>query len=288
VDVERPASSRGRRPATSDGRRTSLAATLVRAWAERFARNNLLTYASAIAFQLLIAGAALAFLAVALLQPLGLVHVWTRSVAPTLASHLPATWFVALRWSVERETSASPLAPVLLGTALSVWEVSGAVRAAMGALNRIYETRETRGLVRRFLVSLLLAVAVALLAIVAAFVWTAGFGLASIADWPLRLAAVALLCWAMLTLIVLVAPARRQPWHWVSVGSLGNVAAWLALSAVYGVWISRVVRFGSVDGALTAVISTTGYLYACAVTFLVATQLDQMLREGGLDAALGR
>ncbi len=260
----------------------------VSVWSACFRENNLLTYASAIALQLLVALAALIFLAVALLRPLGAQGTWLHTVEPALASRLPVEWMGALIWSVRHELTASSPGLIVFGALVAIWEVSGAVRAVMGALNRIYGVDEERSLVRRFGVSFALALAVSVLAVAAAFL---GGGAVGAPDAVLavaeRVVVPAAMVYVVVALLVIVAPAKRQPWRWSSAGSLGIVAAWLAVSAAYGYWVSQVENLRTPEGALVLVLSTVGYLYASAIAFLVGAQLDHLLREGGLDAALG-
>jgi membrane protein len=258
-------------------------------WTRRFAENNLLTYATAIALQLLVALAALIFLAVALLRPLGAEDTWSHSVAPDLAARLPVEWTSAILWSVRHEMSAGGGVSIGFGVVLSVWEVSGAVRAVMGALNRIYGVQEPRGTGRRFVTSFLLAIPVSGLLVAAAFLGAGAFTSGSAwLDWLERTAGPALLVYAVVALLVLVAPARRQPWRWVSAGSIWIVFAWLSVSAVFAYWIGQVIDLRSPEAALGIVLSTVGYLYASAIAFLVGAQIDQLIREGGAAAALGR
>jgi membrane protein len=259
------------------------------AWTRRFADNNLLTYASAIALQLLVALAALIFLAVALLRPLGMEGTWSGSVAPALAGRLPAEWMAAIQWSVQHELSTDGAVSIAFGVVVSVWEVSGAVRAVMSALNRIYGVQEPRGTLRRFGVSFLLAVAVSVLLISAAFV-----GAGAVApgnpwlEWVVRTGAPALLIYAVVALLVLVAPARRQPWRWVSAGSIWIVFAWVSVSVIFAYWVGDVMNLRTPQAALGIVLSTVGYLYASAIAFLVGAQVDQLARQGGAAAVLGR
>jgi membrane protein len=258
-------------------------------WAACFRDNNLLTYASAIALQLLVALAALIFLAVGLLHPLGAESTWSGTVEPALASHLPIEWMVALIWSVDRELRASSPGLIAFGAVVAIWEVSGAVRAIMGALNGIYGADERRSFTRRFGISFALAIAVGALAITAAFIGGGAFGAPvpalAVAE---RVLVPAAIVYAIVGLLVIAAPVRRQPWRWASAGSIGIVLAWLAVSAAYGYWVARVENLRTAEGMLALVLSTVGYLYASAIVFLVGAQLDQLLREGGLDAALGR
>lgn len=257
-------------------------------WTERFAANTLLTYSSAIALQLLVALAALLFLAVALLNPLNEMSLWSGTVEPSLASRLPVEWMGAVIWSLQREAASTSPALIAFGCAVSIWEVSGAVRAVTGALNRIYGVAERRGFVRRFAVSFALAVAVTVLGIVAAFAGGGAFEPHVRAiDVAERVVVPALMIYAIVALLVYVAPAKRVPWRWASAGSILIVLAWLLVSAVYADWLANVVNLRTPEGTLALVLSTVGYLYASAIAFLLGAQLDQLVREGGLRAALG-
>lgn len=97
----------------------------------------------------------------------------------------------------------------------------------------------------------------------------------------------ALMIYAIVALLVYVAPAKRVPWRWASAGSILIVVAWFLVSAVYADWLANVVNLRTPEGTLALVLSTVGYLYASAIAFLVGAQLDQLLREGGVRAALG-
>jgi membrane protein len=257
-------------------------------WSDRFSRNRILTYASAIAFQLLVAAGALVFLTVALLQPLGLERVWTEHVGPIVRAHLPGTWYDALNGAVGKEFRTNAGYAIGLGAAITIWEVSGAVRAVMGALNDIYEARETRSIFRRFALSFALAIGVAACLIAAVLISFVGLGLPSPIDGMIRVLVAAALCWAVIALLIRFAPAKHAPWRWVSTGSLAVVAAWIVVSSGYGYWIGNVVDFHTPEGALAALISTTGYLYASSIAFLAGAQLDQLAREGGVAGVLGR
>jgi len=279
-----------RRATTHTHARPSTAAVraAVDVWTRAFAENNLLTYASAIAVQLLVAVAALIFLAAAVLHPLGASRTWIGTVLPALAAHLPPQWLRAIAWSVDREISSRSARLIVFGSALAVWEVSGAVRAVMGALNQIYGVAERRSMVRRFATSIALAVVVTVLLLAAALVGggvfeTANSAINAVGRWLVP----TVLIYLTVALLVIVAPARRQPWRWVSAGSVLIVIGWLVVSAAFGWWVTNVVNFHSPEGALAMVLSSVGYLYACAITFLVGTQVDQMVRSGGWSAVVG-
>jgi membrane protein len=282
--------STGRRATVDPGYGSTATAVraVVRLWVGVFARNNVLTYASAIALQLLVAVAALIFLAAASLHPLGADRTWTATVVPGLAAHLPRRWLRAVVWSVDREMSSSTAGLIVFGATLAVWEVSGAVRAVMGALNAIYDVREHRGVLRRFATSIALAAVVSVLLLVAGLTGAGAFEIGNtLVDTVERWLVPAAMIYLTVALLVLIAPARRQPWRWVSAGSLVIVIGWLGVSAGFAWWVTHVVDARSPEGALGLILSTVGYLYGSAITFLVGTQVDQLARRGGWSAVFG-
>jgi membrane protein len=272
----------------SSGVATTRARGLARVWIDAFAEHNLLTYASAIAFQALIGAAALGFLFLALLEPLGATRLWSAHMAPAVAERLSPLHEAAVGYSVTQILNAHHAKLVAIGVAIAVWEVSGAMRATMGAMNRVYETREDRSIVRRFAISLALAGGVSALVILAVgaalgggLVWSAA-GIPGAADTALSWLCSLLLLWLVIALVVLVGPARRQPWRWVSVGSGVVIAAWVVVSLVFRVYLTDIAPLRSPEGALVSVLALTGYLYASAVAFLIGIELDQLLRTGRL------
>ncbi len=261
---------------------------LVRLWVDAFAEHNLLTYASAVAFQTLIGAAALGFLFLVVLGPLGATNLWTRHMAPAVAERLAPLHDAAVGYSVTQILSAHHPSLIAIGAAIALWEVSGAMRAAMGALNRVYGARERRSLVRRFAVSFALAACVSVLVMLAVafalaggLLWSA-LGIPDPAGVALSWICTLALLWLVIALVVLVGPAKRQPWRWVSVGSGLAIVAWVVISLAFRVYVADIAPLRSPEGALVSVLALTGYLYASAIAFLVGVEVDHMLRTGTL------
>jgi membrane protein len=272
----------------SPGIAVARARGLARVWIDAFAEHNLLTYASAIAFQTLIGAAALGFLFLALLKPLGASRLWTDHMAPAVAERLAPLHEAAVGYSVTQILNDHHSGLIAIGTVIAVWEVSGAMRATMGAMNRVYGAREERSVVRRFAISLALAAGVSALVILAVgaalgggLVWS-DVGLAGVAGTALSWLAALVLLWLVIALVVRVGPAQRQPWRWVSVGSGLAILAWVVISLAFRVYVADLAPFRSPEGALVSVLALTGYLYASAIAFLVGIELDQLLRSGRL------
>lgn len=259
---------------------------LTRALLDGFEQHDLLTYASAISFQILTA--IIPFL-LFVLAVAGLFHldgIWQDHVEPEIQANVSAAVFTVISNAVTQVFAGGRLLWVTVGGALALWQVSGAVRAVVGALTRIYGAPIERPFVRRYLVSFVLSIAVggcfilaALCLLFAPFVSIGDAGVAwdvfaFVVRWAL---AIALLLLAV-GLLVHHAPSTAQPFPWVSLGATIVIAAWLTVSVVFYFYVTEIASYGSVFGSLAAVIVVMAYLYLSTTVFLFGAQLDAIIR----------
>jgi membrane protein len=260
---------------------------VVKAMVAAFEQNDLLTYASAIANQTLYALVPLALAGLALLGFLDLEDVWQRDVAPQVQERVSTDAFQVIEQTVDKILRSGQSFWLTLGAALAVWAVSGAVRALMGVLSRIYEADGQRSFWRRYLVSFALAL------VVIAGVAGAGIaveflprGFARIGDATGLFVVGQILRWvvaaALLVLVVGIlirfAPARVQPIPWVGLGSLLVVGSWIVATIGFVFYVTSVANYSSVFGSLSVVIVLMTYLYVASIAFLVGAQLDALIR----------
>jgi membrane protein len=264
----RPAAGVRRRIGELHPRRT-LSALL-----DAFDRYDLLTYATAIAFNAIFAVIPLALFGLALLGILGAESVWTRHLAPDLRQEVSPAVFTVIDSSVRNVFRAREAFWVTIGAALAVWEVSGAMRAVMTVLDRIYSVRRRRGRFERYRVSLVLSLAVTILMVLAVLVFelapVAGPALSTVLRWPLAAA----LLLAALAVVVRWAPAEHRPWRWVTFGSGLVVIAWLVMSAAFGLYLREIADYGSIFGNFATVIVAFEYAYLSAIVFLAGLSVD--------------
>jgi membrane protein len=251
---------------------------------ERFARNDILTYASAIAVQLLTAVIPLGLLAFLLVGASGRQGTWREDLGPRFAQRASVPTYEAVDAVVEGLIASTHGVWLAAAAVIAIWEISGAVRACMGGLNRIFEHEESRPTLRRFGLSFLLAVAIGLLVLGAMLVATRGGGwldLGSVqALWTVaRWGSVIVLLWAAVLLLFRFAPDGHQPAGWLTFGSALVVVAWVAASLVFGWWVFTEANYKSPFGTAIALLTLVGYLYTSAIVFLVGAQVDQLLLE---------
>lgn len=253
---------------------------IVRLWVDLFDRHNLLTYASAIALRSFIAAVACSLFALGILGASGERQLWEKTIGPQVKPKVLPDVYSGINQTVDHVLSSSSAGLLALASALAVWEVSGIVRAAIGALDEIYETPEPRPFWIRFPISFGLAVLflAAMLGAIA-IIW-AGRVSGSwsipilILRWP---AAVALVAFAF-ELIVRWAPAKHRRARWASLGSVLVVVGWIGETLIFTAYVRSVADFRTPVGSLEVFIFLATYFYIASIVLLVAMELDELVR----------
>jgi membrane protein len=250
---------------------------------------DLLTHASAIAFQVLTSLLPLALLVLSIMGFLDLGEVWTRELAPQVKDQVSPQVFAVLDDVARRTLDSRQGWWLTAGVVFTLWQTSGAARAIMGALSRVYGRGEDRPFVRRYLTSFALGVAVAVCVLGALTVVRFGDSILGFDDpgwlgkavlivvrWGVALALLTTAVWLLLRF----APAHPGPHRWVSFGSALCVIAWVATSAVFGFYVTDVADYGSIFGSLATAFLLMTYLYLSACAFLIGAEVDAIVRQG--------
>jgi membrane protein len=259
---------------------------MARALLDGFKQNDLLTYASAISFQILTAIIPFLLFVLAVAGLLHLNTVWHDHLEPEIRTNVSPAVFAVVSNAVDNVFAGRRLLWATFGGALALWQVSGAVRAVMGSLAKIYGASTERPFRKRYVVSFVLSVEVGACFILAALsLLLAPFAsaahpsvawnvLAFLMRWTL---AIALLLLAV-GLLVRHAPATEQPLPWVSLGATIVIGLWVVVSLTFYLYLTAVASYASVFGSLAAIIVAMGYLYLSTTVFLFGAQLDAIIR----------
>jgi membrane protein len=247
-----------------------------------FADHDLLTYSSAIAFQVVYAAVPIALVALATLGLVGGQSLYTHHLADTLRHALAPDAFRVVDRSARRAMSTERLWWATLGLGVTLWAVGAAIRSMMAALNAIYGTDETRSWLRRFAVSIgagvlvTLCVCGAIMSVLAGRLLGGGSlgPLVAVGRWVLALALLALAN----ALVIRLVPSTKRPAHWVSIGSGLAIVCWLVATIGFATWVSF-VPYASVYGALATVVLILMYFHIATIGFLVGVVVDSVLRE---------
>jgi membrane protein len=255
---------------------------LVNVWVELFRAHNLLTYASAIAFQMLVAVVAILLLVLGILGETGRSDVWSEHIAPQIEPKVLLPVFAAMDATVQKIFSSSSVGLIVFAAALTVWEISGVVRACMGALAQIYDHEETRPWWVRFPISIGISL-VFTAAIVGALILATVARDAVHGTWGVPFAVLRwLVALALVTIafgvLVRFAPVTPRTTRWASAGAMLVVVAWVVQSLLFALYLSA-ANYKTAAGSLLLVYVVTTFLYVSAIVLLVGVELDELLRQ---------
>jgi membrane protein len=259
----------------------------IREFTRNLGRYDLLTTASAIAFRVLFASVPLAAASLALLGVVHLGDLWHDWLAPKLHERVTTSQFEVVDTAARSILGRGREFWLTLGLALAVWEVSGAVRGAMGALNRVYGREDTRSFWRRMVISVGLALVVSI-------AFAVGLGALSFGDelamriasdeWENALGVVFRVGVASLAALIGVGfmirwgTSKRHSVRWLGFVSVLVVVLWIAASFILTWYFRSLADYRSVFGAVTSFIVLLIYLYWVSILLLAGALTDAMLR----------
>lgn len=255
-----------------------------------FNDDDVLTYAAALGFHLLLALFPFLLLLLAVVtflhvpQAFSRLMEWSRTFLPPQSARQVD--------AVIREFHDSRRSGLLsVGIVGVIWAASGGVRAAIGALNKAYDVTETRSILRRYVVSVLFTFAggaivlicIALLIVgpeLARFLAAQiGLGEVFVVTWTwLRYVAVALML-TMVCAIMYSALPNVRGFRWFSVGAVLCVLCWLLLSVGFRVYLSHFGSYNALYGSLGAVIILLLYLWFCSIALLTGGEINAVLHR---------
>ena len=212
-----------------------------------------------------------------------------ETIIDKLGSVIPAEAATLLENALTRTAEGGGgLTMIIVGGVIALWTASGVANALMRALNRVYDTDESRGFLHQRLVGLVM-VAVG----VAAFVLVFGLlvlgpklsgwigdlvGAESAVRWAWLLGQ-----WPILLVGLLVAfgavlffgPNVEHPrWSFLSVGAGLAVGLWLLASGGFAIYLAFFGSYNKTWGSLAAVIIMLTWLWLSSLALLFAAEVD--------------
>jgi membrane protein len=250
-----------------------------------FDERDLLTWASALSFQLVTAVVPFLLFAFGLIGFLNLDNAWA-DIAKNIKPHMSKDAFNVVNDTAKKVLTQKQLWWVTIGFVIAIWQVSGGVRTIMGGLCSIYACGESRNWFERIGLSILLAVVISALVLAAIAVAWAGPLLYGNVGQPLgalfflaRWAIAAVLLGAATAITVRFAPDGYQPPGWVSVGTTIVVGTWVIASILFGIYIRFIASYGSIFGNLATVVVLFAYIYISSIVFFAGAQVDAIIRR---------
>lgn len=265
-------------------------AEILRCAAKDFMADEMPTYASALAFQMLFSLFPFLLFLIALIGFLDLQRFfdWLQQQAALLlpAQAMDTVNAVIAQFQTERVGLFS------VGILAALWTASAGVRSTMLAMNKAYDVKEGRPAWKRIPLSVLYTIGIALMLLSAAALmlvgpqvmgWLAGWvGLEQLIvilwtwlRWPL---AVLLLILVVAT-IYYVAPDVEQRFHFITPGSVLAVLVWIAASLGFGFYVRNFANYDATYGSVGAIIVMLLYFFISAAVLLFGAEMNAVIEH---------
>ena len=259
--------------------------TVLLSAAKNFLRNDMATYASALAYQLLFSLFPFFIFLIALIGTLQLPDfmAWLRGQAAML---LPQQAMAPLNQVLD-QLQQPPGGLMSAGAIIALWTASAGVRATMNAFNVAYEIRETRPPWLLYPLSVLYTLAVAALLIASAALlligptaiqWLEaqiGFGQALVTLWTWMrwpLAVVLLILCA--GLVYYSAPAAQPRFPFVTPGAVVAVLTWLLASIGFDFYVRHFADYNATYGSMGSAVLLLLYFFISAAVLLYGAEIN--------------
>jgi membrane protein len=173
----------------------------------------------------------------------------------------------------------------VIALGLALWSANAGMKAIFDALNIVYDEDEKRGFIKLNAISLtftlgaVIALLTAIGAVVALPLILAYLGLAedrqtwllALLRWP----ALLILVMFGLALLYRFGPSRKEAkWRWLTPGSMFAAFAWLAISALFSLYLSKFTDYNATYGSLGAVIGLMMWIWLSVTVILVGAELN--------------
>lgn len=176
------------------------------------------------------------------------------------------------------------------GLILAVWSAAGGIRSVMHALNVAYDVEDERGLVKKYLASVLFTVGLAAIFLAAlalmflgpqTFEWIAdqvGLGTVAVTLWTwLRIPVAIALMVLAIALIYYFFPNVDQPFVIVSPGSVFAVVVWIIATLGFSFYLSNFGNYNATYGSLAGVIVLLLYFFISSAVLLLGAEINAVI-----------
>jgi membrane protein len=257
---------------------------------KEFIDDEMSTYASALAYQMLFSLFPFLLFLIALI---GFLHLpdfftWLREQAGYV---LPPQALDQVNPVIDQlQQSKGGLLSV--GIVVALWTASAGVRLLMSAMNAAYDVPEERPAWKRIPLSVLYTVGFAgLLLTVAALMvtgpqvmtWLAAqigmeyfiVTLWTIARWPL----IVILLMIAVALAYYVMPDVKQDFRFLTPGSVLAVVVWIVASLGFGFYVKNFADYNAMYGSIGAIIVLLLYFYISAAVLLLGAEMNAVIEH---------
>jgi membrane protein len=255
-----------------------------------FVDDEMSTYASALAYQMLFSLFPFILFLIALI---GFLHLpdffsWLRLQSELV---LPPQALEQVNPVIDQlQQSKGGLLSV--GIVIALWTASAGVRLMMSAMNAAYDVVERRPIWKRFPLSIFYTIGIAGMLLIAAALMVLGpqvmgwiaaqVGLEdfivtvwTIVRWPV----VVILLMMAVALIYYVMPDVKQEFRFITPGAVLSVVVWIIASLGFGLYVKTFANYNAMYGSIGAIIVLLLYFYISAAVLLLGAEMNAVIEH---------
>ncbi|MCE6979851.1 YihY/virulence factor BrkB family protein [Pseudomonas frederiksbergensis] len=255
-----------------------------------FVDDEMSTYASALAYQMLFSLFPFILFLIALI---GFLHLpdffsWLRLQSELV---LPPQALEQVNPVIDQlQQSKGGLLSV--GIVIALWTASAGVRLMMSAMNAAYDVVERRPVWKRFPLSIFYTIGIAGMLLMAAALMVLGpqvmgwiasqVGLEdfivtvwTIVRWPV----VVILLMMAVALIYYVMPDVKQEFRFITPGAVLSVVVWIIASLGFGLYVKTFANYNAMYGSIGAIIVLLLYFYISAAVLLLGAEMNAVIEH---------
>jgi len=250
-----------------------------------FLADDMMTYAAALAYRILLALFPFVIFLLTLLGAVGRPEFFDQLLAQASAA-LPGEAFRLLE-QVINEIRGQAGGVLSFSILFALWAASTAVRSVMNAINVAYDVKETRPTWKIYLLSIVYTIGLAILLIAAAGLLLLGpnamqwlaeqIGLSQFVAtlwtwlrWPLAI----LLLLLTIAVVYKVAPNIDQPFKFITPGAGIAVLTWILASLGFSYYVGNFANYGATYGSLGGIIILLLYFFISAAVLLFGAEIN--------------
>lgn len=256
---------------------------------KEFGEDDMNTHAAALTYRILLAIFPFLIFMLTLLSAFGMEDFFD-ALLDEARSAVSADLYSQIENILTQVQSGANGGLLSFGLVLAIWSAAGGVRSVMHALNVAYDVEEERGLLKKYLSSVLFTVGLAaifLAALALMFMgpqtmeWMAdqiGLGTLVVTLWTwLRIPVAILLMILAIALIYYFFPNVDQPFVIVSPGSVVAVIGWVVGTLGFSFYISNFADYNATYGSLAGVIILLLYFFISSAVLLVGAEINAVI-----------
>jgi membrane protein len=208
---------------------------------------------------------------------------------------MPTSAFTLVDTTINEVMTESSGGKLTFGLLFALWSASAGLDALRGALNEVYNLKETRAWWKTKLISISLTLGIGVLVFIALGLIFYG---TQMLMWLLPIDSPCLLKplqWLTLFIVLVMAFALiynfspnhlEDKWKWISPGSIIGIILWILFSTGFRVYLQYFDSYAKTYGSLGAVIVLLLWLYLTALVILIGGAINAIFdEESGVDKA---